>query len=92
MTLADLLTAHGHEQRVRGVVSVNNAVRMLKVDLLDQLGGGRDPASITRQELVRLMDRVRDGAPGRAKPRPAASRRSRREGMACSRKGCGAAS
>ena len=34
------------------------------------LGAGRDPASITRQELVRLMDRVRDGVPGRAKPRP----------------------
>ncbi len=70
MTLADLLTAHGHEQRARGVVSVNNAGRMLRVDLVDVLGAGRDPASITRQELVRLMDRVRDGAPGRAKPRP----------------------
>jgi integrase len=43
---------------------------MLKVDLVDVLGAGRDPASITRQELVRLMDRVRDGVPGRAKPRP----------------------
>ena len=70
MTLADLLTAHGHEQRARSVVGVNNAGRMLQGDLVDVLGAGRDPASITLQELVRLMERVRDGVPGRVKPRP----------------------
>jgi integrase len=70
MTLGDLLTAHERELRVRGVVSVENVMRLLKRDCVDVLGAGRDPASITRQELVRLMDRVRDGVPGRAKPRP----------------------
>jgi integrase len=70
MTLGDLLAAHERELRVRGVVSVDNVVRFLKRDCIDVLGAGRDPASITRQELVRLMDRVRDGAPGCAKPRP----------------------
>ena len=69
MTLGDLLDAHDHELHARGVVSVDNTIRMLKRDLVDVLGAGRDPASTTRQELVRLMDRVRDGAPGHAKPR-----------------------
>jgi integrase len=70
MALGDLLAAHEREQRARGVVSVNNTIRMLNKDLVDVLGAGRDPASIARHELVRLMDRVRDGAPGRTKPRP----------------------
>ena len=69
MTLGDLLAAHERELRARGVVSVANTAAMLKRDLVDVLGPGRDPASVTRQELVRLMDRVRDGEPGGAKPR-----------------------
>ena len=70
MTLGDLLAAHEREQRLRGVASVDNTARMLKRDLIDALGAERDPASVTRQELVRLMDLVRDGAPGHANPRP----------------------
>jgi integrase len=70
ITLGDLLAAHEREQRARGLVSVNEAIRMLRKDCVDVLGPARDPASITRQELVRLMDRVRDGALGHSKPRP----------------------
>jgi integrase len=69
MTLGGLLAAYEREQRARGVVSVGDTLRMLQRDLVDVLGADRDPASITRQELVGLMDRVRDGAPDGVKPR-----------------------
>ena len=69
MTLGDLLAAHERELTARGVVSVANTAAMLRRDLVDVLGPKRDPASVSRQEIVRLMNRVRDGEPGGVKPR-----------------------
>jgi integrase len=37
-----------------------------------QLGAERDPATITRAEIIRRMEAIRDGSPGHAKPRPGA--------------------
>ena len=57
-------------RRARGVVTAGATAAMLRRDFVDQIGANRDPRTVTRTELVECIDRVRDGVPGQAKPRP----------------------
>ena len=63
MTLGDLLAAHERELRPGRRQRRQHGSNV-------EAGPGRrarrqrDPASVTRQELIRLMDHVRDGGPG----------------------------
>jgi Arm DNA-binding domain len=69
-TLGALVDAHEADQEARGIVSAEAAAAMLRRDLVAQLGAERDPATITRAEVIRRMEALRDGSPGHAKPRP----------------------
>jgi integrase len=69
-TVAELVDLHEAEQRARGVVSAADAAKMLRRDFVAAVGNGRNPAALSRGELVRLLDRVRDGVPGHDTPRP----------------------
>jgi integrase len=66
-TLATLIDAHEKDQAARGVVSAAAAAKSLRKELADLLD--RDPATLTRSELVSALDRIRDGD-GRNSPRP----------------------
>jgi integrase len=61
---------HEADQRARGVVSAADGAKMLRRDLVAAIGKSRDPATISRAELGRRLDEVRDGVPGHAAPRP----------------------
>ena len=69
-TVAELVDLHEAEQRARGVASAADAAKMLKRDFVAAVGKSRHPATVSRAELVRLLDRVRDGVPGHDAPRP----------------------
>jgi integrase len=69
-SLAELVDLHEREQQARGVVSAAGAAKMLWRDLVSQIGENREPASVTRAQLVACIDRVRDGSPGHAPARP----------------------
>ena len=69
-TVAELVDLHEAEQRARGVASAADAAKMLRRDFVAAVGKGRNPAGMSRAELVRLLDRVRDGVPGHDTPRP----------------------
>src|SRR5262245_32910943 len=69
-TAAELVDLHEAEQRARGLTSAADAAKMLRRDFVAAIGKSRDPASITRAEMVKCMDRVRDGVPGHEPPRP----------------------
>jgi integrase len=71
-TLGALVDAHEAAQKARGIVSAEAAAAMLRRDLMAQLGAERDPGSITRAEIIRRMESIRDGSPGHVKPRPGA--------------------
>jgi hypothetical protein len=77
-TVAELVDLHEAEQRARGVASAADAAKMLRRDFVAAVAKSRHPASVSRAELVGLLDRVRDGVPGHDAPRRAASRRSER--------------
>lgn len=69
-TIAVLVDLHEREQKARGVISAAEAAKMLRQDLVARIGAGREPATITRAQLVACIDRVRDGSPGHAAARP----------------------
>jgi integrase len=69
-TIAELVVLHEAEQRSRGIVTAIATSAMLRRDFADRVGATRDPATITRAELVLCIDRVRHGSPGHARPRP----------------------
>ena len=69
-TVAELVDLHEAEQLGRGVASAASAAKMLRRDFVAAVGMGRNPAALSRAELVRLLDRVRDGVPGHDAPRP----------------------
>jgi integrase len=69
-TVAELVDLHEAEQRAPGVASAVSATKMLRRDFVLAVSKSRDPATISRAELVRLLDRVRDGVPGHDAPRP----------------------
>jgi integrase len=68
-TIAELVEVHEAEQRSRGIVSASEAAAMLRRDFAACIGQSRDPSTVTRAEIVRCIDRVRDGIPGHAAPR-----------------------
>jgi integrase len=68
-TIAELVEVHEAEQRSRGIVSAGDAAAMLRRDFTACIGQARDPSTVTRAEIVRCIDRVRDGVPGHAAPR-----------------------
>jgi integrase len=68
--VAELVDLHEAEQRARGVASAADAAKMLRRDFVAAVGKGRDPATVSRAELVRLFDRVREGVSGHDAPRP----------------------
>ena len=67
-TLSTLIDAHERDQAAHGVVSAVDAARSLRREFASMLG--RDPGTITRREIVTVFDRIRDGLPGHAAPRP----------------------
>jgi integrase len=67
-TLTDLIDAHERDQGARGVLSAADNAKSLKREFTATLS--RDPGTITRQEIVAVLDKVRDGVPGHAAPRP----------------------
>jgi integrase len=67
-TLTDLIDAHERDQGARGVLSAADNAKSLKREFTATLS--RDPCTITRQEIVAVLDKVRDGVPGHAAPRP----------------------
>ena len=69
-TVAELVDLHEAEQRARGVASAADAAKMLRRDFVAAVAKSRHPSTVSRAELVRLLDRVRDGVPGHAAPRP----------------------
>jgi integrase len=69
-TLAELVNLHEADHLSRRVVTAVATARMLQRDFVARVGENRDPATIGRTELVACLDRVRDGVPGHAKPRP----------------------
>jgi integrase len=70
MTVAGLVDLHIAEQQARRVGSAPLAEAMLKRDFVEAVGASRDPATLTRSQLVGCIDKVRDGVPGRTDPRP----------------------
>jgi integrase len=69
-TVAELVHLHEADHLSRRVVTAVATARMLRRDLVARVGENRDPATISRAELVACLDRVRDGVPGHTKPRP----------------------
>jgi integrase len=69
-TVAQLVERHEAEQLRRGVVTASATAKMLRRDLVDRVGAGRNPAKLTRADLVSVIHAVRDGVPGHAKARP----------------------
>jgi integrase len=67
-TLSALIDAHERDQAAHGVVSAAEAAKSLRREFAAMLN--RDPATLTRAEIVSVFDRVRDGVPGHAAPRP----------------------
>lgn len=68
ITLNDLIERHEREQKAHGIVSAAEASKSMQRELAGLLT--RDPASLKRQEIVAIYDKMRDGVPGHAKPRP----------------------
>jgi integrase len=66
-TLAALIDAHEKDQAALGVVSAAAAAKSLRKEFADLKD--RDPATLTRSEIVSALDRIRDGD-GRDPPRP----------------------
>ena len=69
-TLSALIDAHERDQAAHGVISAAANARSLRREFAVMLN--RDPGTLTRAEIVRVFDRVRDGVPGHAAPRPGA--------------------
>lgn len=68
MTLAQLIASYEADQTHHQIVAAAENGRLLRRELkafLDQ-----DPAGLKRDTLVSLVDTVRNGKPGHAKPRP----------------------
>jgi integrase len=68
LSLSGLIDLHEAEQVAHGIVSAGEAARMLRRELAPMLA--RPAASIRRPEIVAALDKVRDGVPGHAAPRP----------------------
>jgi integrase len=72
MTVAKLVDLHIADQKARLVASAPLAEAMLKRDFVGVVGANCDPATLTRAQLVRCIDLIRDGTPGGKGPRPGA--------------------
>jgi integrase len=68
--LSALIDAHECDQAAHGVISAAGNAKSLRREFAAMLNC--DPATLTRAEIVRVFDRVRDGVPGHAAPRPGA--------------------
>jgi integrase len=69
-TLSALINAHERDQSAHGVISAAANAKSLRREFAAMLNC--DPATLTRAEIVRVLDRVRNGVPGHAAPRPGA--------------------
>jgi integrase len=69
-TVAELVKRHKAEQLRRGIVTAEATAKMLQRDFAERIGAGRNPAKVTRADLVTCINKVRDGIPGHTKPRP----------------------
>jgi integrase len=69
-SLGALIDGHERDQAAHGVISAAANATSLRREFAAMLR--RDPATLTRSEIVRVFDRVRDGVPGHAAPRPGA--------------------
>ena len=67
-TLSDLIDMHERDQVVHGVLSAAENAKSLRRELA--VMSRRDPSTIARAEIVTVFDKVRDGVPGHAAPRP----------------------
>lgn len=72
MTLAQLVDAYEADQVAHGIVSAAEGARLLRRELKPLLD--TDPATITRAKMVELVNKVRTGTLGHAKPRPGTAR------------------
>ena len=67
-TVAELIDAHERDQLSRSVVTATEAARSLRRELKGL--AGTMAAAVSRQNIVSILDKVRDGVPGHSVPRP----------------------
>ena len=68
LTVAELIDAHERDQMSRSVVTATEAARSLRRELKGL--AGTMAAAVNRQNIVAILDKVRDGVPGHSVPRP----------------------
>ena len=66
--MAELIDAHERDQMSRSVVTATEAARSLRRELKGL--AGTMAAAVSRQNIVSILDKVRDGVPGHSVPRP----------------------
>jgi integrase len=69
-TLADLIDSFERDQKANGVLGAVDNAKSLRREFKAMLG--RNPASIARDEIVDTFNKIRNGVPGHAAPRPGA--------------------